>query len=181
MNKHLKLVRAFHSTFTFPQAEHGANQHLSDMDIVVHQALLMEEGSEILKAIKAGEMVDILAGLVNLAYYALGAIAMRGDDVTEHPVTWRHDGFVVSIMRTLSDKINNCTSGNTDDYSEVYCLCVHLTRSFINADFDKALQMVHDSNMSKLLESGKLTDQDATEIHKLKLFKAPDLNECLYE
>lgn len=162
MNEHLKLVREFHDTLSFPQAEHGKNLHLSDMDIVMRQALLMDEGSAVLKAIKAGDMVEILAGLVNLAYCALGAIAMRGDDVTDHPVTWRHDGFVVSIMRILSDKINNCTSGSTDDYSAVYCLCAHLASSFINADFDKAFQMIHDGKMSKPV-------------------KAPDLSECLFE
>ena len=162
MNKHLKLVREFHDSCSFPQAEQGANQHLSDMDIVVHQALLMAQGSVILKAVKAGEMVEILAGLVNLAYSALGAIAMRVGDVTDRPVTWRDDGFVVSIMRILSDKINQCSSGSADDYSEVYGLCAHLTRSFINADFDKAFQMIHD---------GKMFGQA----------KAPDLSECLYE
>ncbi|MDO9423507.1 MAG: nucleoside triphosphate pyrophosphohydrolase family protein [Methylobacter sp.] len=162
MNKHLKLVREFHGAFSFPQAEHGANMQLSDMDVVLRQALLMDEGSAVLKAIKAGEMVEILTALINLAYCALGAIAMRGDDVIDYKVTWRHDGFVVSVMRVLSDKIHNCTSGSTDDYSAVYCLCVHLTRSFINADFDKAFQMIHDGNLSKPA-------------------KAPDLSDCLYE
>jgi hypothetical protein len=51
--------------------------HLSDMDIIMRQALLMEAGSEIFKAIKAGEMAEILAGLIDLSYSALGAIAMR--------------------------------------------------------------------------------------------------------
>ncbi len=162
MNKHLKLVREFHDTFSLPQAEHGANARLSDMDIVMRQALLMDEGSAVLKAIKAGDMVEILAGLVNLAYCALGAIAMRGSDVTDRPVTWRHDGFILSIIRILSDRINNCTSGNTDDYSAVYCLCAHLSSSFINADFNKAFQAVHDGKMSK----------PAT---------TPDLSECLFE
>ena len=162
MNMHLKLVREFHDTFSFPQAEQGANIRLSDMDVVMRQALLMDEGSAVLKAIKAGDMVEILAGLVNLAYCALGPIAIEGGDVVDRPVTWRHDGFVVSIMRALSDKIHNCTSGSTDDYSAVYCLCIHLTRSFINADFDKAFQMVHDGKMSKPA-------------------KTPDLSDCLYE
>ena len=162
MNKHLQLVREFNDTFLIPQAEHGTNVRLSDMDIVIHQALLMEAGSAVFKAIKAGEMVEILADLVNLAYCALGAIAARGGDVVDRPVTWRHDGFVISVVRILSDKINNCTSSSADDYSAVYCLCVHLARSFINADFDKAFQMTHDGNMSKLV-------------------KAPDLSECLYE
>ena len=162
MNKNLKLVREFHDTFSIPQAEQGANVRLSDMDVVLRLALLMDEGSAALKAIKAGDMVEILAGLVNLAYSALGAVALQGGDVTELPVTWRHDGFVVSIMRALSDKIHNCTSGSTDDYSAVYCLCIHLTRGFINADFDKAFQMIHAGKMSKPV-------------------KIPDLSDCLYE
>ncbi|MDP1663779.1 MAG: nucleoside triphosphate pyrophosphohydrolase family protein [Methylobacter sp.] len=162
MNKHLKLVREFHDTFSLPQAEHGANERLSDMDIVMRQALLMDEGSAVLKAIKAGDMVEILAGLVNLAYCALGAIAIRGSDVTDRPVTWRHDGFILSIIRILSDRINNCTSGNTDDYSAVYCLCAHLSSSFINADFNKAFQMIHDGKIAKEV-------------------KEPDLSACLFE
>lgn len=153
MNKHLALVK---------ELEPGESRHLSDMDIVMRQALLMEDGSAALKALKAGEMVHILTGLVNLAYCALGAIALHGGDVIEHPVSWRHDGFVVSLMRMLSDKINACSSGNVDDYSAIYCLCVHLSRSFINADFDKAFQRVH---QSKLLKSAK----------------APDLSDCLFE
>ncbi len=162
MNKHLKLVREFNDTFSFPQAEQGVNVRLSDMDIIMRQAVLMEDGSAVLKAIKVGDMVEILAGLVNLAYGALGAIALCGGDVTDRPVTWRHDGFVLSIMRILSDKIDHCSSGNVDDYSEVYCLCAHLSRNFINADFDKALQMIHDGKMSRSV-------------------KVPDLSECLYE
>ncbi len=162
MNKHLKLVGEFHGALSLPQAEHRVNARLSDMDIVGHQALLMQEGSAVLKAIKAGDMVEILAGLANLAYCALDAIAMHGGDVVDQPVTWRHDGFVVSIMCILSDKINNCTSGSTDAYSEVYCLCVHLTGSFINADFDKAFQIIHDCKMSRSI-------------------KTPDLSECLFE
>lgn len=51
MNKHLKLVREFHDVFLYPQAEQGTNIRLSEMDIIMRQALLMEEGSELLKAI----------------------------------------------------------------------------------------------------------------------------------
>jgi len=162
MNKHLKLVREFHDAFSVPQAEHGSAIRLSDMDVVLRLALLMDAGSAALKAIKSGDMVEVLAGLVNLAYSALGAIAMQGGDVTDNPVIWRHDGFVLSVMRALSDRINHCTSGSSDDYSAVYCLCIHLTRSFINADFDKAFQMIHDD---KLCKPGK----------------TPDLSDCLYE
>jgi len=99
----------------------------------------------------------------------------------DRPVSWQHDGFVISLMRLFSDKINNCASGSADNYSDVYCLCVYLSRSFINADFDKAFQMVHDSRMSRLDKSGKLSDENPEEIQKSKFFKIPDLSDCLYE
>jgi hypothetical protein len=126
-------------------------------------------------------MVKILAGTINLAYCALGAIAIQGADVLDQPVSWRHDGFVISLMRLFSDKINHCTSGSSDNYSEVYCLCVHLSRSFINADFDKAFQRVHDSKMSRINQNGKLICENAGEILESKFFKTPDLSDCLYE
>lgn len=181
MNKHLKLVREFHDAFSLSQATHGGNVKLSEMDIIMRQALLMEEGSELFRAIKAGDMVQILAGMINLSYCALGAIAIEGADVLDRPVSWQHDGFVISLMRLFSDKINNCASGSADNYSDVYCLCVYLSRSFINADFDKAFQMVHDNRMSRLDKSGKLSDKNREEIHKSKFFKIPDLSDCLYE
>ena len=181
MNKHLKLVREFNDAFAFPQAEQGENACLSEMAIIMRQALLMEEGSALFKAFKAGDMVEILAGMINLSYCALGAIAIEGADVLDRPVSWQHDGFVISLMRLFSDKINHCASGNPDNYSDVYCLCAYLSKSFINADFDKAFQMVHDSKMSRLNNSGKLICENTEEILKSKFFKTPDLSECLYE
>jgi len=181
MNKHLQLVRDFHDALSLPQAEPGGNVHLSEMAIIMRQALLMEEGSELFKAIKAGDMVEILAGIINLSYCALGSIAIEGADVLEQPVSWKHDGFVISLMRLFSGKINNCASGSPENYSEVYCLCAYLSKSFINADFDKAFQMVHDSKMSRLDKSGKLICDNIEEALSSKFFKIPDLSECLYE
>jgi hypothetical protein len=126
-------------------------------------------------------MVKILAGMVNLSYCTLGAIAVQGADVLDLPVSWRHDGFVISLARLFSDKINHCASGSPENYSEVYCLCVYLSKSFINTDFDKAFQMVHDSKMSKLGKSGKLTEENADENLRSSYFKTPDLSDCLYE
>ncbi|MDD1618953.1 MAG: nucleoside triphosphate pyrophosphohydrolase family protein [Methylococcaceae bacterium] len=181
MNKHLKLVREFHGALSLPQVAQGENVKLSEMAIIMRQALLMEEGSELFRAIKAGDMVEILAGMINLSYSALGAIAIEGADVLDQPVSWQHDGSIISLMRLFSDKINNCASGSPNNYSEVYCLCAYLSRSFINADFDKAFQMVHDNKMSQLGKSGKLICENAEEIQKSKFFKTPDLSECLYE
>lgn len=154
MHNHLQLVKQSHGP------AHG--DRLSEMEIIAQQAVLMEDGSAILKALKTGETLDILTGLVKLAYSALTAVAMQNGDVADRPVSWRHDGFVASLMRILSDKINRCASGNAEDYAELYRLCAHLASNFINADFDKAFRAIHDSKMS----------------HSAK---TPDLSDCLFE
>ena len=181
MNAHLNAVRQFHEALLFQQAEAGATERMPDMDVIQYQALLMEAGSEVLKAIKAGEMSEILLGLVDLAYIALAAIARQGGEVTDQPVTWRLDGYVQSVMQIVSDKISHCTSGEAKNYSAVYCLCVHLARGFVNADFDKAFQRVHQHNMSRVQVSGESLYGDTDKLRTSKLQKSPDLNECLYE
>lgn len=181
MNGHLELVRAFHDALSCPQATQGSNGRLSDMEAVEYQALLMEAGGEVLKAIKVGEMLDILAGLINLAYVALAAIAKQGGEITGKSVAWQQGGFVLSIMRIIADKINGCSSGGTDGYSAVYCLCVHLTRGFVNADFDKAFYMVHQYNIARATQNGESFYSDSDSFRKLKLKKTPDLSACLYE
>jgi hypothetical protein len=181
MNEHLKLVREFHEAFAFPQAEQGANRRLSEMDIVKYQALLMAAGSEVLNGIKAGEMVDLLLGLVDLAYAASAAIAKQGGDIIDGPVSWRQDGSVLSIMKMVSEKINQCAAGDSAGYSAVYCLCSHLVRGFVNADFDKAFRIVHNNHVSQLQAGGQSIYDTAAKIRKLKLQKTPDLSDCLYE
>lgn len=181
MNKHLTWVREFHDAFSLPQAQTGTEGHLSDMDIILRQALLMDAGSAVFRAIKRGEMADILGGIADLAYHALGAIAMRGEEVVEKPVSWRHDGSVISVMRLLSDKINLCAAGDTVHYSEVYGDCAQLMSSFLNADFDKALQVLHNSYMAVSGKSGDIVYHDAGEIRHSTFYKWPDFSDCLYE
>lgn len=177
MNKHLKSVREFRDTFTLPQAAYGGHGHVSDMDIIMRLAWLMEAGSRVLRALKKGDMAEILVGLVELAYCALSAIAMRGEDIVERPVFWRNDGSMLSVMRLLSERINHCASGKAEDYSALYCACAHLTGSFLNADFDKALQMFHASRMDSGRRLGANSDQDVNSDE----YPTPDLSECLYE
>jgi hypothetical protein len=177
MNKHLRDVREFRDTFSLPQAAFGTEGHLSDMDIVMRQAWLMEAGSGVLHALKKGDMGDILVRLIELAYCALGAIAMRGEDVIENPVLWRHDGSVLSVMRLVSDKIHCCSSGKTEDYSAVYSSCAHLASGFLNADFDKALQMFHTNHMDYCKRHDADFKKDGELIHD----KTLDLSEYLYE
>jgi len=179
MNKHLELVREFHKKYGIAQPDFPETLHLSDMDIIMRQALLLECGSELHKAIAIGELSKILAGLVDLAYNALAAIACRGDDVVAVPVNWRQDGSVLSVARAVSEKINLCISGETVHYSGLYALCKHLALAFINADFDQALRLVHQQLMSQP-ETGSPKNY-AQRIELETLGTAPDLSSALYE
>lgn len=142
MNKHLQQVRAFHDSFGIAQPEEGDSGHVSDMDIVLRQALLLDCASDTFKAVAAGDLEKILAGLLDLAFNALAAIAIRGDDVVAVAANWRQDGSVLSVVRVLSDKVNQCASGETVHYSGLYSICVHLAQRFVNADFDQAFQIL---------------------------------------
>jgi hypothetical protein len=138
MNPHLALIKT-NSTYPLsPQTE-----SLSDMDIILSQALLMEAGSASFKAMKSGEIAKILAGLVALAYHALQALAGQGKDLIDQPPN--HQSYhLLAIMRLLSEKITQCSSGKAEDYSRLYYSCSHLATDFLNADFDKAFLVYHE-------------------------------------
>ncbi|WGS87549.1 nucleoside triphosphate pyrophosphohydrolase family protein [Methylomonas sp. UP202] len=153
MNKHLQLVKEFHRQFGIAQPDDGDLSHLSDMDIVMRQALLLDCASHTFKAVAGGDLLKILAGLVDLAFNALAAIACRGDEVVTVSVNWRQDGSVLSLVRALSDKVQQCVSGETVHYSALYALCGHLAQRFVNADFDQAFQLVHGHLMAGLDDS----------------------------
>jgi len=180
MHKHLQLVRDFHERVGIRQAPFSEAAHLSDMDIVMHQVLLMDHGSATFKAITSGDLAGILAGLVDLAYSALAAIACKGDDVMATSVAWRQDGSVVPVVQVLCDKISLCSSGETLHYSALYNLCEQLVRGFINADFDKAFQMLHQQLMQQPIHCEPSQDYAA----RLACASRPppaDLSEALYE
>lgn len=179
MNLHLQLVRDFHEHFGIDQPDYPETRHLSDMDIVMRQALLMDCGSETFKAITTGDLVKILSGLVDLAYNALAAIACRGDDVVNTSVQWRRDGSVLPVMQVISDRINACNSGETADYSALYKLCEQLASAFVNADFDQAFRMVHQNIMVQAVREGGSSYRQR--LARETLPATPDLSDALYE
>lgn len=182
MHKHLQQVHDFHQRVGIAQPDYPHTAHLSDMDIVMHQALLMDRGSATFKAITSGDLAKILAGLVDLAYSALAPIACKGDDIVASSVTWRQDGSVVSVVKVLCDKISLCSSGETCHYSALYTICAQLAGGFINADFDKAFQMLHQHLMQQPIPGFSQPDQDyASRLTRASRPSPPDLSETLYE
>ncbi|WP_347987026.1 nucleoside triphosphate pyrophosphohydrolase family protein [Methylomonas sp. AM2-LC] len=179
MHKHLERVREFHDKFGIVQALHTETTHLADIDIVMRQALLMECGSETCKALAIADNTQILAGLADLAYNALAAIACRGDDVQNVSVAWRQDGSILTVMRLVSEKIHLCSSGDTVHYSVLYTLCEQLARGFINADFDLAIQLLHEHIMT---QASKSSSQPVEQhLQQEILATTPDLSTAFYE
>jgi hypothetical protein len=161
MNPHLALLKTI-STGPFSQAK-----SLFDMDIILSQALLMDAGSATFKAMKSGEISEILTGLVALAYNALLPLAGQDQGLIEQ--TASHQTYhLLAIMRLLSEEISQCSSGKAEDYSRLYHSCSHLATDFLNADFDKAFRAYHE---------WRETNKSANTIN----LKTLDLKDCLYE
>lgn len=173
MHHHLALVKTIQP---HPKFKEGEIPCVSDMDIILSQALLMDAGSVTFKAIKSGEIADILAGLVALAYAALQALAMQGKDIVENQGESHQAYQMLAIMRLLSDKIHHCSSSQAGHYSGLYHLCASLSSGFLNADFDKAFRVYHE--WRKVCLDTSYGTNKKHDPHKTRL---PDMTDCLYE
>jgi hypothetical protein len=140
MHHHLKLVRDFHDALGIPQAAFGQTIPLSDDEIILRQALLFACASETFNGLAADEPSKIQSGLVDLAFNALAAIANSGDNVITVSSKWRQDGSSLTVVRLLTEKIQQCASGDTLHYSALYQLCTQLVENLLQTDFDRALQ-----------------------------------------
>ncbi|CAG7855974.1 hypothetical protein MCAMS1_00301 [biofilm metagenome] len=174
MHQHLTLIINRQPAQSSGQG--ASPTRLSDMDIIFTQALLMDAGSASFKAIKAGEIEGILARLVAIAYTALEPLAKLGCDVAEYAGENRLSYQMLDIMRQLSNKINDCSSGEASHYSVLYHVCSHLATDFLNADFDKAFRVYYAWRISYLDSDDEDTIQSLT--YKSKL---PVLTDCFYE
>ncbi len=167
-NSHFKLLKHWHQSAGKPL---DTGEGLSDMDIIQFQALLMDNGADLFRAFKQGDMAVVLSGLVNLSYTAMSAVVLSGgqEDMFSAEVDWRHDGLMISIMRSLSKQLAACASGRAQDYAALYVLCKKLARDFLNADFDKSFQLVHQA---------KMRDRHFPASRHIPM---PDLSDCLFE
>lgn len=143
MNQHLQQVRDFHDSLGVAQPDAGDTLRLPNKDIVLRQALLLGCASDTFQAIADGNQPKILAGLVDLAFNALAAIASSGEALVSVPVNWRRDGSMVSVSSALSEKLNQCLSGEAVHYSALYAMCRSVAEGYIQADFDVAFQIVY--------------------------------------
>jgi hypothetical protein len=173
MHHNLALVKAFQ---TSSQAVTNETPHVSEMDIILFQALLMEAGSATFKAMKSGELEGILAGVIALAYTSLQAFAAQDKELGENQDGFHQEYQLCPIMRQLSDKIQHCSSGQAEHYAELYHLCAYLTSSFLNADFDKAFQAYHEWHGTYKDKAG-----ETAKMPGLIKVKPLGLIDCFYE
>lgn len=138
MSEHLRSVKEFHQALSILPTQVEGAHGLPDKDIINYQAMLMETGSELLKAMRVGEMPEMLLGLVELAYVALAAIAKQNGELAARPAAFNSEWTLLSVVNVVSDKINACSAGQVEAYSGVYFLCVDLATAFVNADFNNS-------------------------------------------
>jgi hypothetical protein len=147
IERHLQQVRDFHERLGIPQAPVHSPIHLPEMEVVLRQTLLYQCGHETFSAIVESDMAKMLSGLVDLAFNALAAVAISGEEVQPVNIAWRQDGSMLSVAKVISDRIHRCLSGEASDYAALYCLSEKLAREFINADFDGAFDHVYQEMM----------------------------------
>jgi hypothetical protein len=173
MSEHLFLVK---NQKAMASVKDNAASGLSGMDIIGLQAVLMQAGSAAFRAVKSGEIANILTGLVSLAYTALEALSIMDKDDIEARRESSRAYQMLEIVQLLSARIGCCASGEAINYSNLYHLCRDLSSGFLNADFDKAFRVYHE---------WRKTNPDLTDIcFKTEngcFINAPDLTDCLYE
>ena len=173
MTNHLELVKSLKniaSVTTTPKSQ------LNEMEIIGLQALLMQSGSATFRAINSGEIANILTGLVSMAYTAMEALSAMGKKKIEGNREATQAYQMPAIMRLLSEKIDQCASGDASSYCELYHLCEDFSSGFLNADFDKAFRCYHEWRKA----NPELTDI-CFKTETGCLINAPDLTDCLYE
>jgi hypothetical protein len=166
MNAYLELM----NTLNDSRCKRHGDSELTDMEVISSQSSLMEAGSLTFHAMQVGELSEILTGLVALAYAALEILAVKNAEIVEDANVKSNDYIMIIIMRRLTQKIADCSSGNPVDYLILFNYCRHLARDFINADFDNALIIYHNWRVSQ---------GNATLVNRKNIL--PDLADCLFE
>ena len=184
INKHLAMVRAFHEAFNYTQAEHETSGLIvmPNKTRFGRMSFIAEELAEILGAIASGDRVEQLDGAVDLAYFALGTLAIIGCNVSGGITSGRDQplqalvGATNRVLRTLSFYEEDDTRRDLSEALSFLYLCsVNFADRFVGADFDAAFEEVQRSNMSKLGEYGEPVYNGAGKICKGPNFSEPVL------
>lgn len=194
MNEQLQMVRDFHTAFSYDQKPHGAELEVpSDKVIYARMSFMAEEMAEILLSLASGNREKQLDGAVDLAYFALGTLAIVGRDVyvPKNGYVFVNDEEIAGReihLRTLIDAVNktlflmtflSCDAAAKEDLdkalSYVVYTCINFADNCIKADFYGAFNEVQRSNLSKLGADGKPIYNEAGKIQKGPNYSEPNL------
>jgi hypothetical protein len=180
MIKNIELVRQL---FAQTKANHfnSSETEWRDIDIIQIQQQLMISGSNILAAFCAGAMPDLLLSFMITAYISLFAYALSAEGVPNTVMAEHQDWSVLSVVKSVSERINRCCSGKAAEYVDLYTHCFQIVRGFINADFDKAFKIIHLQLLENIKHHPTLLKEKTNLYSLLMSEKAPDLSDCLYE
>jgi len=178
------MVRDFHDAFGYKQDLEAVTPRIMS----ARTSFLLEEGAEIMSAVASSDRVGELDGAVDLAYFALGTLAIVGQDVMDleegDQVPHLIDVLAMTTMhmsglpeKPMQEKVPDMLMS----LSLLYHACKEFTKLYINADLDGAFEEVQRSNMSKLDENGKAIYNKAGKIMKSNLFSEPVLEPFLLE
>lgn len=200
MNKQLQMVRDFHTAFSYDQKPHGSELQVPSRKVIyARMSFMSEELAEILLSLASGNREKQLDGAVDLAYFALGTLAIIGKDVY---VPKGGYVFVDDVelagqeihLRTMLDAVNKtlflmtfltCDPAAKEDLdkglSYIVHTCINFAEKHILADFYGAFAEVQRSNMSKLGADGKPIYNEAGKIQKGPNYSEPALLPFLHD
>lgn len=195
INKHIAMVRKFHDAFEYEQDE-GI---LTQKQYYSRASFIAEEMAEFLRDKASGKRVGELDAMCDLAYFALGTLAILGEDVME-PKRCKQMDIYGAFLKLMEAHFNLTIPGD-EEYFESHseflasrektteCLIAYCSSAYwhaidmvdngIDADFDKAFAEVQRSNMSKLGLDGRPIYNDAGKILKGPNFSEPELSQFL--
>lgn len=197
MNKQLKMVRDFHTAFNYVQAPADCEEllHMSDKVRFARMSFINEEFAELLLERAKSSKVGQLDAVVDLAYFALGTLAIIGSEVLEPelayavPVSDQEEHPFLLLINCLGDLnlslgfMEMVEEGDQDEaflsvvqqLSNIYRCCMHYAEEQINCDFYGAFDEVQRSNMSKLGADGLPIYNEAGKIQKGEEYSPPEL------
>ena len=178
MNKHLQMVRQFHTVFNFPQADRPTE--LTFQEMASRCAWMTEQLSEFFLAKAQGDKVAELQAVIDAAYICVGTAAMMGCNLPNSPegIPKCKEGYFEQAVAIIA---SDCLMLLHDPEEIMQRLCVlyftcqaHCT-DVLGCSFDQAFTEVHRSNMSKLDGDGNPLYNEHGKIIKSALFTPTSL------
>jgi len=188
MHQCLDKVRQFHGVFNYEQADESAPESLTAQQVLLRTSFIYEELSETLSAMSEANEIEVLDGLTDICYFALGTLACMGEKLDSHAWSYVIPGRDdCTLSACLSAAVAEaCTSMIRGDecvtaLTNLAYLCKSIIVDVLRVDFYAAFDEVHESNMSKVGADGKPVMLSNGKIGKSDLYVKPNLRKVLNE